>query len=56
MFLKREDVLMPVLPVAFFFCGAWSATAVVIVSNGPVGDGQRVKMSDWWTAVYLSGR
>lgn len=55
MFLKREEVLMPILPVAFFFCGAWSA--VVIMSTGQVGDdGQRVKMSDWWGAVYLGGR
>lgn len=33
LFLNREEVLIPLLPVDFFFCGAWSTRAVLIRSN-----------------------
>lgn len=33
LFLNREEVLIPLLPVGFFFCGAWSPRAVLIRSN-----------------------
>lgn len=33
LFLNREEVLIPLLPVDFFFCGAWSTRAVLIRSH-----------------------